>query len=1174
MRVEIRLLVLFVLLVAVIPLFGVTTGTIRGSVADSSGAAVAGAQVTAVNEATNETRGIASDATGSFQFLSLAVGKYTLRVERTGFKTYLLKGIVLEVNQVATFSVTLEVGTVESKVEVTANPAQVDTAATQIGTVIDSRPILDLPLNERNLYQLVALQPGISVPSQGTRGVVDPNNPVFAVRQAGSPLVFSSSGGRMVMNNFMVDGSDTNGILENQAVVRAIPDSVEEFRVLTNTFNAEYGRNAGSIVNIITRAGTNNWHGDGFEFFRNEVLNARNFFEASRAPFKLNQFGGTIGGPVRKDKTFIFGSYQATRRRQGVSGQVRTVFSDAERMGQFIDREPGGFTGSSTNMGRLSNNLCFPRDATVSPNCFAAGTPFTTIFPGAVIPTSFFDPITQNILNSFIPRANAGTPLRNELLITPVEPTNAQQFSIKLNHELGRGHKLSALFFFDDVNQQNFAIESDAMPGFPVVTAERDLLLNIGDAWVISPTTLNEFRFGYLRQAVGKTKSPLHTFDPASIGFTGILTGPPLAFQTMPVIKVAGGPIFGSPSFGSGGGSNIENVFQFSDTFSKLLGNHSLKFGGDFRRIYFDQVLLFVFDGDFTFGGSGANSTGDPLADFLLGLPDNYIQGAESFEHLRTNLFHLFAQDTWQVRPNLTLNYGLRWELNTPFIDRDNLIDEFKFPPVPGQPLPQSKVFSNAPPGLVFPGDPGVPRGLTNTYYKSYAPRVGLAYSPAWFGAGRTVIRAAYGIFYAPIEQSILLQFNGDPPFGGSSFVGGPGFASPFTNQAGATLPSPFPFMLPKPGSTVNFSSFFPIFLFGDFSPTLRSQYLEQYNLMVEYQLSPTMLVAGGYVGSQGHRLLASFDANPGNPQLCMTLASLLCGPFGEDVTYTTATQTFFGTRPVGPLSNNGSIEAFGNIFTLSPVSNSNYHSAQLRFERRAADLQLLASYTFSKSIDNTSGFENLLNPFCFKCDRNLSAFDVRHRAVISFTYRLPFGRAAGVSGLRQKLIGGWEIGSISTFQSGVPVHLTDSGSDNSLSGGFDFETADRPQLVGPVRTQDPRHSGCSRGTGPGQPLACASVANQSFDPNSFAVEPLGKFGNVPHNLFSGPGVNNWDFTVIKRTPFRERYSWEFRAEFFNLWNHAQFLNPNGDINAGANFGRIQGARDPRFVQFATKILF
>ena len=1152
--------------------FADTTGSIRGSVADSSGALIAKAHVVVTNEDTNQTRPADTAADGTFQFLLLPTGTYSLGVEQPGFKSYLLHGIHLTVNQVATFNVILQVGQVSARVEVAASAAQIDTATTQVGTVIDTKPIMDLPLNGRDLYQLIALLPGITVP-----GNADSNNPVYGVTSGPNPaMVFSSGGGRLVMNNFMVDGTDSNGTFANQPVIALIPDAVEEFRVITNTFNAEFGRNASSVVNIITKSGTNRWHGNVFEFLRNDVLNARNYFELKKASYKLNQFGGTLGGPIRKDRTFIFASFQDSRERKGADTTLDRVFSDAERNGDFSVRDPTGFSGT------LSNDLCFPRDSasTASTKCFLAGTPYSTIFPGAVIPTSLFNPVSQSILANLIPQPNVGGQFFSS---SPVQPNDSYQWTLKLDHQLNSKHKLAAFYFFDDNTTTSFGLIPQDLPGFPGTSKTRTQQINLSETWVKSPTTLNEFRVAYLRVALGQESTPLHTGSPASFGFVGIDPGPPAALQSLPAIDIVGGPNFQSNGGGSGGGMDFQNVYQVVDNFSKISGRHTMRFGADLRWIQYKQQLAYVFDGDFYFAGGGPNTTGDPFADFVLGLPDYYSQGSAHIQYLRSKQLGLYGQDTWQIRRNLTLNYGLRWELNTPYVDQNDELNVYHFPPGPGQPAPQSRAFPTAPPGFLFPGDPGVPRGLTQTYYKSFAPRIGLAYSPNWLGANKLVIRSAYGIFYNPIEQYVLLEFNGEPPFGGSTLLSGPGFATPFVGQSGTVFPDPFPFVPAHPGESVNFSNYYPILLYGNFRPDQRSQYMEQYNLSVDYQLGASMVLGAAYVGTQGHRLLATYDANPGDPKLCLSpqLASQGCGPYGEDSTYVSASGgTIYGTRPAGVFSNNGlsaangGLEAFSSMFTINSIASSSYNSAQFHLERRASDFQFLASYTFSKSLDNSSGFQNLLNPFCFKCDRNLSAFDARHRFVFSYTYELPLKRFVSGGGVRQKLVDGWEIGGIYTYQTGVPVHLTDTSSDYSLTGGYDFEPADRPEIVGSIQTQDPHKSGCTfTGNGPGSP--CAPVANQFFvNSNVFETEPFGQFGNARHNMFAGPPVNNWDFTVIKRIAFKERYSFEFRSEFFNLLNHTQFYNPDGDIGAGPQFGVISAARDPRFVQFGAKLAF
>lgn len=1147
-----------------------TSGTIRGTVVDPSGAILQSAKIEVTNAGTGEVRRMVSDAAGSFQFPLLPVGTYTLRVEQTGFASYILNNIVLAVNQVATFEVAMRVGGTETVVGVEATAVQVDTASTQLGTVIDAKPIVDLPLNGRNVYQLIALQPGITVASEGNRG---PSLSGLSGANSPAPLTFSSGGGRVTMNNFMVDGVDANNAFMNQAGVQPIPDAVQEFRVITNTFNAEFGRNSGSVVNVITKSGTNRWHGDLFEFLRNDKLNASNFFESQtglKATYKLNQFGGTLGGPIKTNKTFVFGSVQISRERRGARGIKKTVFSEAQRGGDFS--QDSGVVDNKDNPGEfpgvLSDDLCLPID---SPNCtqFPAGTPYSTIFPGGKIPPSFFDPVSASLLDKYVPHSNNGS---NTFVNSPVQPDDAYQGTVKLDHQFNENNKLSVFYYLDDdsVHQES------ALPGFPVDFKFRAQNVSIKDLWIVTPRTFNEFSIGFLRQA--GANGPTHGAFPASFGFTGIGSSPPEEQNSLPSIRIGGLPGLG----GAGGvAGDFQNTYQIVDNFSKLIGGHSFKFGGDYRLIKYIQNLPTDPNGSFGFTRGGSNTTGDALANFILGLPSEYDQGSIANQRLHSHEVNLYAQDTWRVRPDLTLNYGLRWELNTPYVEKNNELNYIQ-PPLPGQAPPQSKMFPTAPPGYLFAGDPGVPRGIARPQYRNFSPRIGLAFSPGWFGPGKLVIRSAYGMFYNPIEQFVLLQLNGEPPFAGASFISDPGFANPFTDQSGTSFPNPFPFVPAQPGTHVDFSQYFPILQFGELLPHMRSQYVEQYNMSVEYQLSHSMVAGAAYVGSQGHRLLASYDANHGDPNLCFAINADLgpdtCTQFGEDSVYQLSSgQTLYGTRPFGKFANNGlqgdaGLEAYTDAIAIDSVANSSYNSGQFRLERRGKALEFLASYTYSKAMDNASGFQDLLNPYCFRCDTGLSAFDSRHHFIFSYTYELPLKRFAPQAGVRQKLIDGWEIGGIYTYQSGNPVYLTDSGDDNSLQGSFDgFVPPDRPDIVGPLHKLNAHHTICAPGTGlPGVP--CQFI-NPFFGISAFAPNALGTVGNAPHNFFAGPPINNWDFTVIKRTSFGERYNLEFRAEIFNLFNHTQFFNPAGDI-ASDNFGNITGARDPRLIQFGLKLDF
>jgi hypothetical protein len=700
--------------------------------------------------------------------------------------------------------------------------------------------------------------------------------------------------------------------------------------------------------------------------------------------------------------------------------------------------------------------------------------------------------------------------------------------------------------------------------------------------------------------------------------------------EGLPFIQVSGGFTIGNN--GEGELPQVGNSFQWSDNISKVIGNHSLKFGTDVRRQRFDQTLYFDVNGEFFVDETSTNSTlGDTaFSDYLLGLPGSYGQGSAQVENVRSTGLYLFAQDSWKIRPNVTLNYGLRWELNTPMADISKHVQTFR----PGQ---VSTVYpcmntvntdcsSMTPVGLVVPGDKGVPNGLTQTYYKAFAPRIGIAWSPG--NSGKTSIRAGWGLFYNPIEQLVLEQFSAEPPFGGSTFPFNTLFNQPFLDQSG-TFSYPNPFGLsslggvngilnPKPGQGVDWGLFRPNTLFGQFQPHLRSQYSAQYNLTIQRQLTNDMKFQVGYVGSQGHRLLATHDINFGNPQTCLDINDALgagtCGPYFADTAFTIPKGTVTGPNglhlPYGPngptvipanttLANDvtlvglrrysspqcdpmtgtgcpaDGIPVFSSIFTQDTISNSAYNSLQASLDKRFSQgLQFTAAYTFSKSFDQASSFEGILNPIDPRISRSLSAFDARHRLVFSYYWELPFHKYSGATG---KLLNGWALSGITSFQTGFPVQIT-SLADNELMYSFDFELPGKPNQIAPFHTLRPQsnnnyffdpNSFTENATDSSQPLCSQQAVFGCFDPSLF-----GSLGNARRTICCGPHISDTDFAILKTTRINENVHVDFRAEFFNIFNHTQFFNPDGNTSDGAQFGQVSQVRDPRLVQFALKFFF
>ncbi|HTP43176.1 MAG TPA: carboxypeptidase regulatory-like domain-containing protein [Candidatus Acidoferrum sp.] len=1282
--------------------WGQTNGEIRGSVTDPSGAVVPGATLTAAQEGTAATRSATSSSDGTFDIPELPVGTYSLTTEAQGFKKYVTKDIVVSIGHVQLVNVTLQVGGTSDTVTVEANAVQVETTSTQLGAVMTDTSIRELPLNTRNAYALLQLQPGV----QSQLGA-----DLFAGSE--NPGVVSVNGGRGRSNNYMVNGGDGNDIFVNSPAIQPSPDAIEEFRVLTNTFDAEYGRNSGSVVNVVTKSGTNNIHGDFYEFLRNDALNTKGYFDNAVAPYKQNQFGATIGGPIKKDRTFIFGSYEGLRLHQGVStGQVFLPTAD-EVGGNFTEVNNAlGLTTPALPFGGQINDQTFADTLSARPGCAAAtgvpiavGAAYSDLFPNNHIPVACFDPVALAVYNQYVAPLGTGS-----FAATPPRQVRNDQFTVRFDHNITRSgsQKFSAYYYFEDDSRTDplsfFQGAGGNVPGFGAMFGTRVQQWNLSHTWTIGSNAVNEFRFNYFREGQQLNNHPVNTlasvhdscvtidpancfqdqnFDP-SLGITTDLPGR----VGLPYIDVSGGFAIGNNFEGEL--PQTGNTFQWTDNYTRTFSKHTLKFGVDVRRQRFDQFLFFDVSGEYVVT---SNANQDQIAsdgnfpsypNYFLGAPDNYTQGAAQREDLRNTSLYLFAQDSFKIKSNLTLNYGLRWELNTPYYDTGNRLQTFR----PGQATTQYPCWlsqenadalglnpgdcgqgsgaNNAvfPLGLVFPGDQGVPRGLTSTYYKSFAPRIGVAWSPRWTegwlakltgGPDKSSIRAGFGVFYNPIEQLVLEQFSAEPPFGGSSFVTGPLFNLPYLGQDGTQTPNPFSGVIQQtpqtpcavdtpggPNGCVDWSNFRDAIYFGEFQPHLRSQYSEQYNLTIERQLSQSMLLRVAYVGTQAHRLLASRDQNAGNIQTCLGLINLsalnpnnvlsapagdggtptTCGPSGAESEYFIPAGTVIPADPAlsampqqpfkvpslncaglvlpysgapggnpscfsGPVGPNGitligtrpysspncnpmtgagcpgdGVPVFSNIFAEDTIANSNYNGLQISVEKSYSHgLLFQASYTFSKAIDQGASFENQLNPLNFNATRGLSLLDAKHRFVFSPYWELPVPKYDGFKG---KTLNGWGVSAIITYQSGFPIRVQDQN-DTELQTSFFFEDANTPTMTAPVHRLNPRKNN-----------------GQWFDTSNFCdanspdgcVTPFGGFGNTPHAFCCGPAISNTDLVISKKTPINERWNTEFRAEFYNAWNHTQFANPDGNFT-DSTFGQVLKVReDPRVIQFGLKILF
>ncbi|MGA3105544.1 MAG: carboxypeptidase regulatory-like domain-containing protein [Terriglobales bacterium] len=1232
-----------------------TGGRILGRVADSSGAVLAGVKVTLTNEATGVSNETSTNSAGDYGFPQVPVGTYRLEFDLAGFKKSLQRAVNVDLNQIVTVNSALQIGATKETVEVTSEAPLVDTTSTQLGAVMDARQVSNLPLNSRDTYQLLQLQPGV----MSTVG--SSNSLVYG---SDSPGAVSVNGGRGRSNNF--SGGDANDLFANLPTVQPSPDSIDEFRVITNTFDAEYGRNSGSVVNVVTKSGTNDLHGSAYEFFRNKVLNANEYcltaaegLNCDKPQFNQNQFGGTFGGPIKKDRTFFFVSYEGRRIRQGIPSPAVTVPTSAETPSP-TNLLNGQIVGS---FGELDGTLANSALLTNRPGCVAAtnaiggnggamtdGTPYANIFPaGGQIPLACMDPTAVDLLQ-FVPQAPNGGSL---ISTVPSEAVRGDQVTFKFDHRLNDKQNLSAYYYFQDDRTHNpfanFELAGADLPGFGDIVAERFQMWNITHTWTINNSMVNEFRFNYNREGQQTFQHPANTelvqnaCPSAPAWLTGVTGAPPCFYgdgSTDP-----GGSVYGiHPNLGAGreglpfigisGGFSLGNdfegelpqtgnSFQWADSLTKIRGNHTLKFGVDLRRQQFNQFYYFNVNGEFDYYGGGPNDldASDLFGNFMLGLPDTFGEGSAQSEAVRNTGFYLYAQDSWKIRPNLTLNYGLRWELNTPLADKSQHVETFR----PGQMStvypcggPTTDCTSQDAVGLVVPGDPGVPAGMTQTYYKAFAPRIGIAWSPG--SSGKTSIRAGWGLFYNPIEQLVLAQFGAEPPFGGSTTLSETQFNLPFLGQDSTVAnpitayPNPFNGVItPKRGTAQDWGLFEPIDLFGDFQPHMRTQYSAQYNLTIQRELTKDMKLEVGYVGSQGHRLLATHDINYSNPQTCVDINTiegpLTCAPFSEDAPFTVTvpngfnfhmpngttvvgtgqTLNFVGLRPYSspqcdPTTGNGcpldGVPVFTGIFAQDTIASSSYNSLQISLDKRfTRGLQLNAAYTYSKSIDDASSFEGILNPLPGANNYARSLFDARHRFVISYYWELPVRKYSGLAG---KLVDGWAVSGITTYQTGFPIRIT-SSADNELMNSFDFELPGEPDQLASFQKLHPQsnqnyyfnqnsftENATVAPTGTNGIVDCATqVIYGCYDQTL-----LGRVGTAPRTICCGPGISDTDISFIKNIPLNERSRFEFRAELFNVFNHTQFYNPDGNSTDGSQFGQVTQVKDPRLAQFALKYYF
>jgi len=1038
----------------------VTTGSLIGTVTDPGGV-VPGANVTIteVNRGTSDT--FVTDSAGTYTAPFLTPGTYRVEVNVSGFKKWVREGIILQVNQRARVDVLLEIGRLEETTTVVASTPLLRTDSSEVGTVIEERAIKELPLNGRNFATLVYLTPGIT-PGQAGENLSGAST--FNPRGASN---FNALGHQANANGWLIDGIDNNEYTFNTLIIAPSVEQVREFKVLSGVFSAEFGRGAG-VVSVATKSGTNTFHGTVFEYLRNDAFDARNFFVPAGEPkpkYIRNQFGGALGGPINRDRTFFFADYEGTRSREGIT-RLTNVPTALERAGNFSERR----------FGRPTN-------------------PFTGMpFDNDTIPDFFINPVGRAIA-ALYPLPNRNDPVQN-FVSSPILHDDNDSFDARVDHHLNSAAQLTFRYSFGDRDLfEPFTGSSFSLvPGFGDTVRRRSQNAMAALTWILTPNLVNESRVALSRVAGSVTQEA--SVLNSDVGLPTI--SPRERDLGLSFITITGFSPLGDE--GNNPQHSVTNVYQFLNNSSYVRGNHLIKFGADLRFSQQNAFRDVESRGRLQFSPF-LTLTNNALADLLLGFPlVTSVARVDNPQQIRTESYNFFVNDSYRVTPRLTLTGGLRYEYNSPPVDAED----------------RANVYDVATRNLVPVGTNGVPRSGFDADKNNFAPRVGFAWTLGDDGA--TVLRGGYGIYY---DQSALapaeaLYFN-SPFFDNNIFFPLPGLPLTVDNP----FPAFFPFALPDSALAIQ--------------RDLRTGYMQHWNFNVERQVGSKGVFEVAYVGSKGTKLLTARDINQPQPSVL---------PPGLP----------FVPRPDF---------RFDDIDLLESRANSNYNALQARFQQRLSrGFTALASYTWSKSIDDASNFFSSTgdpnfpqNSYNVAAERGRSNFDVRHRLSVSYSYALPFGK--GLEGWTSTLLSGWETNGIVTLQSGRPFtvallsEIDNSGTGRSILG---FGANDRPNLVG-------------------NPELSSRTPERWFNTAAFAFPAPGTFGNAGRNILDGPGFQNVNASLVKNTALSERFNLQFRAEAFNLFNHPNFNLPD-NFFPSPSFGRISSARDPRHIQFGLKLLF
>ncbi len=1047
-----------------------TTATLLGQITDPSGTPVAGAAVKVENTGTGLTRETRSNSAGEYLIPTIPTGVYQVTVTASGFKTFVQSGVQLPVEQNIRVDAHLQIGQVTETINVAANVVNVDTESATLGATVDNVRVANLPLNGLQVLSLATILPGVGQASL----------PVVVTNSRGGPNM-SISGSRTNNLNVMLDGSTFITAKHGSSQNLPSPDTLDEFRILTNSYSAEYGRTSGGVILAVTKSGTNQFHGSLFEFLRNDALNARSAFAATKPFLRQNQFGGTVGGPVRlphydgRNRTFFFFSYEGLQIRQ----QSLNTFSPmtaAERSGNFATSKT------------------------------AIKDPLTGLaFPGNQIPSSRFDPMAQNILKDYIPVLVNGQPQLQSLVSIP---QSRNQYTFKGDHRFSTSDNLWIRYFR---NLDGTPVNLSGGGNIYALASPRDNLVQsaaVSENHTFSPSLLNEAHASYTRiDNYGPASAANQT--PQELGGNYNQDGP-IPFAPSVTVQGRFTMIPNQPW------KEVDNLFQLDDKLSWIHGRHAIKAG--VMVLYFRTFLQTQFQtsGVYNFDGT---ATGNSAADFLLGKPISFSQASIYNDSPRGGSAEFFVQDDIAVTRRLKINLGLRYNDPIPWHERFDHLALI----IPGK---QSTKYSQAPAGLLYPGDPGIPGSLIQPDRNDFAPRIGFAWD--LFGNGRTAVRGAYGLFYVP-EYAFYIDrtYENPPNQAGILLSSPPSMSNPFQGRN-----DPFPYT-PDPNHPVFVT---PIEAFTP-NPNLRDGYSQQFNLNLQHQFGADLVVQAGYVGQLGRKLSQLRDIN--------------AAVYGPGATAANAQQR----RPYLP-------QYYSDIGQLNSDANSNYNSLQALAQKRFSHgYTVQVSYTYSKSIDNASlgiaGSTVLQNPNNYgEGERGLSDFDQRHLLRINGVWDIPFLQKHG---WMTTAFGGWRISGIVNYSAGLPFTVV-SGRDIALEGLGRNDGAQRPNVIG-IGSLDTERSRTDQ------------IA-QYFNAAAFALPPTGQYGNSGRTSLIGPGSFNTDIGLMKnfRMP-REFGSLQFRGEIFNVANYVNLSQPISNMNS-PTFGKITGSGAARVVQFALRYDF